>query len=75
MEPCCTEAGRVIVSASQLLLEEKYKRSIAFGRYLDQHPSQTELDKQLQRATTDYRMALSNVLQDRLTPVRRKRAK
>lgn len=75
MEPCCTEAGRIVVSASQLLLEAKYERAIAFGKYLDQHPSQMELDKELQRATTMYRMALANVLNDRRTPARRKRGK
>ena len=63
------------MSTSQLLIEEKYTRAMAFGKYLEAHPDQTALDKELQRATTIYRIALHNILQDRLHAAVNKRAK
>ncbi len=64
------------MSVSQTLLEVKYKRAMAFGEYLDQHPDQSPLMKQLQQTLTMYRVALHVVLQDRLPkPPRKKRAK
>lgn len=70
---CCCEMGcdetaprRTAVSASQLLLEEKHRRAKRFGAYLEQHPihSGTPLGEELLRATSIYRMAIHNVLQE-----------
>ena len=70
---CCCEMGRdetaprrIAVSASQVLLEEKYRRAQSFGTYLEQHPthSGTPLGKELLRATSIYRMAIHNILQE-----------
>ncbi len=69
------------MSASQVLLEEKYTRAMAFGKYLDQHPDNSEnnttasLHTELQRSVTVYRIALHNVLQDRLNRAGPKRGK
>ena len=54
-----------MANASQVLLEEKYRRAMAFGKYLEQHPDQGPLTKELQRALTHYRIALHNVLEER----------
>ena len=51
------------MSASVTLLEEKYRRSVAFGKYLEQHPDcDNPLVVELIRQTSMYRIALSNVL-------------
>lgn len=52
------------MSTSLILLEEKYRRAMAFGKYLDQHPEQGPLAKELQRSLTNYRIALSNFIKD-----------
>jgi len=75
MDPRCPKARRVVVSTSQVLLGEKYRRAMAFGKYLEEHPDQSELEKELQRATTLYRIALHNVLQDHLQRAVNGRAK
>lgn len=54
------------MNASTRLLEEKYRRAMAFGKYLDDHPEKDNpLIAELQRQTTLYRIAITNVLQDR----------
>lgn len=64
------------MSASQLLLEEKYRRAMDFGKYLDGHPDQNDpLLLELKRQTSMYRIALHNVLQDRLPKEPKKRGK
>jgi hypothetical protein len=53
------------VSASITLLEEKYRRSMLFSKYLEQHPdSDNPLIVELIRQTGMYRIALSNALID-----------
>ncbi|KKM86604.1 hypothetical protein LCGC14_1277410 [marine sediment metagenome] len=49
--------------ASVTLLEEKYRRSMSFSKYLEQHPDcDNPLVVELIRQTSMYRIALSNVL-------------
>ncbi len=73
---CCTLAGRVVVSASQTLLEEKYRRAMAFGKYLESHPDVSDpLIVELKRSTCIYRMAIANVLESRLPKEPKKRGK
>jgi hypothetical protein len=70
---CCCEmeceyapTRRTAVSTSLALLEEKYRRSIEFGKYLEQHPdTETPLGQELQRCVSFYRMALHNVIADK----------
>lgn len=63
------------MNASTRLLEEKYRRAAAFGKYLEDHPDKgNTLIDELQRQTTLYRIAISNVLQDRLPKEPKKRA-
>ena len=54
------------MSASLAMLEVKYQRAMTFGEYLEQHPDQSPLDKELKRSLMLYRIALHNVLQDRI---------
>ncbi len=46
------------------MLEEKYRRAMAFGKYLDQHPDQSALTIELQRCLTNYRIALANLIEE-----------
>jgi len=53
------------VSASLVLLEEKYRRSVKFGEYLAQHPDcEKPLMVELIRQLSMYRIALSNAIKD-----------
>jgi hypothetical protein len=79
---CCCEmehayslSRRVAVSASQALLEEKYRRATAFGKYLDEHPDGGPLIDELKRQTCLYRIAIANVLSDRVPKEPRKRGR
>lgn len=63
MEPGCTRSRRIAVSASLVLLEEKYRRSHAFGKYLEQHPATCPLTVELHRQNCMYRIALHNLIQ------------
>ena len=66
MEYDCTSSGETAVSASLALLEEKPRRARRFGEYLEQHPDEeSPLSEELQRATTAYRIALHNLIQDK----------
>jgi len=63
MDPCTAETRGTLVSASVTLLEEKYRRSMSFSKYLEQHPDcDNPLVVELIRQTSMYRIALSNVL-------------
>ena len=63
MDDCGASTEGTLVSASVTLLEEKYRRSAAFGKYLEQHPDcDNPLVVELIRQTSMYRIALSNVL-------------
>jgi len=81
MDCCCemehtySPAGRVAVSASQILLEEKYRRATAFGKYLDEHPDEGPLIEELKTQTCLYRIAIANVLSDRVPKEPKKRAR
>lgn len=67
------------MSASTALLEEKLRRAMSFGKYLDQHPDNDDpLHVELVKQTCMYRIALANLLQSRLPKeksVRKTRAK
>lgn len=65
MDNRCTSTETTAVSASLILLEEKYRRSVAFGEYLEQHPDcEKPLIVELIRGLTMYRIALSNAIKD-----------
>ena len=65
MDPRTTETGGTLVSASVGLLEEKYRRSMLFTKYLEQHPDcENPLIVELIRQTSMYRIALNNALTD-----------
>jgi hypothetical protein len=54
------------MNASLALLEEKYRRSLAFGEYLEQHPdSDNPLMEELLRQVGMYRIALNNLIREK----------
>ncbi len=83
MDCCCemeceeTAPEEPIVSAAVTLLEEKYRRAMNFGTYLEQHPtlSESDLGMELRRATTMYRLAINSVLDDLKKPPAKVRVK
>lgn len=62
------------MNASTQLLEEKYRRAMAFSQYLEAHPDEGPLLEELKRQTCLYRIAITNVLQDRMPKETKKRA-
>ena len=63
------------MNTSTRLLEEKYVRAAAFGKYLDDHPDKGILMDELKTQTCLYRIAIANVLADRLPKEPKKRAR
>jgi hypothetical protein len=74
MECCCdndpsrSDSRETVVSASLALLEEKYRRAMSFGEYLEQHPdSENPLMAELLRQVGMYRIALHNLIREKRT--------
>ena len=54
------------MSATRVLLEEKHRRAVKFGKFIESAPESEgcPLAEELQRATAYYRIAISNYLVD-----------
>lgn len=63
------------MSASVALLEEKHRRAMLFGEFLEQHPvlSDSVVGKELSRCTSYYRIALANAIREIHVPTPTKR--
>lgn len=81
MDCCCemeheySRTRGAVVSASQILLEEKYRRAVSFGKYLDEHPDEGPLMDALRQQLCLYRIAIANILGDRLPKDSKKRGR
>ncbi len=63
------------MSTSTVVLEEKCRRAFAFVKYLGAHQNEGPLMEELRRQTCLYRIAITNVLMDRLPQEPKKRAR